>query len=468
MAAGKRIAVISHKDPSPDVLAAAKQHDPQLRRITNPQELQEFLQLGRRTSVIFAAKNSNELSELVNEFGKTFREEDCDTGIIWLTEETSAAWPDPRPCGNELLRRWVPMSEGGKGILSALDHFGTLPQRPACGNRVVQIAGEGWYEHRSLLRAAFRSSMGITVEPLKQGKSGAFVAIVRGTDCSGKALLPSVVKIRSERRLAQENARIGETTRLLPQGSYLPIREVVYDREKCLLVLDAVLGPSNKVTTLRSLYHEGPERVRLLLHKVLNTLSHWTKSAEQVNSFSLAQAYLGRVANDSKRKAALQKRLEELGLVREDFLTSLEKWATDAGLEAWIYSHGHGDLHGDNILLDSHEQPCLIDFSRASEDQPVALDFATLVLDILWLGMNREEASAVLEHVVLKTKATEGWAHALQQVAAEFCTIAKISARDFWAAVVLLAISNLSYEDIDRPEMLEAIASRGLQLLTQK
>jgi hypothetical protein len=421
--------------------------------------------MGRHSCIVVAADTQADLVTLVGSLRAAFRDEDRDTAILLLSGESDGQRPDPRHCGNPALKDWMPLTAEPRLIRDILDNFAALPQIAHCpGPNLVQISGEGWKDHRRLLRAGFRGNNGISVKPLLSGKSGAFVGIVKVVDAHGHPLpQPLVVKIRAERKLMAELTQLDEIAwGYLPDHSYLPIKDSLYDEaeRKTMLVMRAVLDGEGNVTTLRSLYPGGPDRVLPVTTRVLENISSWTQRARQ-QPYSIISPYLGKAHEDVDRRAVLQRRLVALALVKTDFLEDFEDWANSLGIEASKFGRAHGDLHGDNILMAADGSPRIIDFSRGGTSQHVAGDMATLTLDVLWRAMETDAARNVIAHALMDAKAETAWATPMKSLTEKFAGLADIDPTEFWTSVMLMAASNLSYEDVDRRAQLEALLAEA-------
>jgi protein-tyrosine phosphatase/nicotinamidase-related amidase len=259
----------------------------------------------------------------------------------------------------------------------------------------------------------FRDSIGVDLEPLAGGYSGALVWRATSEDALGHRQAPAVIKLGPNQTIAQERVAFEQVEEVL--GNNAPsVRGFVDLGDRAGLKYAYAAMGQGGVRTLQDMFAaESPTRrinsiVRSAFEDVLGPL-YAAAHRERMPLFDHYQfapelgptirSNVAAVTGSSGHKmlnfpGGLS--LPNVCEFYEDFLVRHRLPANDYHYVA----HVHGDLNAANILVDAHHNVWVIDFSHAGPGH-VLKDLAKFENDLLYLLTPVGDASELLEALAI-------------------------------------------------------------------
>lgn len=213
----------------------------------------------------------------------------------------------------------------------------------------------------SRMYAQSLKSTRVVVHPFR-GLSGATVARLELWSRLGKS--SAVMKVGARESIADEYYRYTQSipTRLAP-GDYAPCLPPTATGLRRMSSLVSNLASPESRSLFHLLQNDATEATEVIL-KLRDSLSPWTKYGS-VKTCTLADLRRARTPDVAFAEYA------EMEVAEPD--TSIE--ITEC--------LSHGDLHGENVLVDPHQRPVLIDFGDVGP-APSAIDPITLELSLIF------------------------------------------------------------------------------------
>ncbi|HSV86298.1 MAG TPA: phosphotransferase [Levilinea sp.] len=263
----------------------------------------------------------------------------------------------------------------------------TSVTRLLAGDEAASAAGD---QADDVLVRLFPQQTVLKIEPLKDSSlTGAGIRIRPHSlvaQVRADANQPVIIKLAQAARISQEIENYETLVRNMLEGRYCPQLQ-----ERCVLwdiggASYTLLG-ANSIHTFSSIYAASSaadleKPLRLLLGET------WPKSyagTRQPLSISLFEAYRRLWSKDwYKQLPAWPRPRPELPEPSTWLLqhTGLDGAADASHLPGQFSAVCHGDLHGDNLLVDHNGVPWVIDFERTGQG-PALADFVELEVDIL-------------------------------------------------------------------------------------
>jgi protein-tyrosine phosphatase/nicotinamidase-related amidase len=259
----------------------------------------------------------------------------------------------------------------------------------------------------------FRDSIQVDLEPLAGGYSGALVWRTTSEDALGHRQAPAVIKLGSNRTIAQERVAFEQVEEVL--GNNAPrVRGFVDLGDRAGLKYAYAAMGQGRVRTLQAIFAAEPatRRITSLVHSafedVLGPLyaaahrermplfDHYQFSPELGPAVRKSVAALTGSAGEKTLKFPGGMSLPNVCEFYEDFLVHHRLAANEYHYMAYV----HGDLNAANILVDAHQNVWVIDFSRAGPGH-VLKDLAKFENDLLYLLTPIGDASELREALAI-------------------------------------------------------------------
>jgi len=296
----------------------------------------------------------------------------------------------------------------GVRVIDSLGEFidwlgGAEGQAPLLGlqAKYPQIAGSGAQlspTDTELVRYLFRDCKDVKLRVLDGGFSGNVVAAAQGTDLDGHEQVPHVVKIGARAPMGKERASFERVQQVL--GNNAPaITDFADFRERGAIKYRYASMGGAFATTLQKEVQRGLalDEVQAALDAVfLEQLGRFYRAARE-ESGDLLEHYgfsaqwapgvrtrVEQIVGEPAQGAALE---VVPGVVApnicrfyEETLAHLPRRPRDVFYQAWV----HGDLNGQNVILDAHKNVWLIDFFHTRRAH-VLLDLLKMENDLLYI-----------------------------------------------------------------------------------
>jgi protein-tyrosine phosphatase/nicotinamidase-related amidase len=259
----------------------------------------------------------------------------------------------------------------------------------------------------------FRDSIQVDLEPLSGGYSGALVWRATSQDALGHRQAPAVIKLGPNRTIAQERVAFEQVEAVL--GNNAPrVRGFVDLGDRAGLKYAYAAMGQGGVRTLQAIFATEPatgritSAVRSAFEDVLGPLY----AAAQRERMPLFDHYqfspeLGPTVRNAVAAVTGSSGRKTLkfpgGLSLPNVCEFYEDFLVRHRLPAYDYhyvSHVHGDLNAANILVDSHDNVWVIDFSHAGPGH-VLKDLAKFENDLFYLLTPIEDTSELLEALAI-------------------------------------------------------------------
>lgn len=249
-----------------------------------------------------------------------------------------------------------------------------------------------------LIRFLFRDCQRVTLEPFGGGFSGNLVAGTTSVDLHGHEQVPHVIKIGPQDTMGRERTSFERIQNVLGNNAPQLSDFADYNERGAIKYRYASMGGSFS-TTLQKQYQRGLAlaKVEQIIHTVFGEqLMRLYKAATRESGDLLEHYYC-----TPERAPAVQKAVERIvgreavGDVVELLpgievtnpatfyrrtLAELPARAQDSFYQAYV----HGDLNGQNIVLDAHDNVWLIDFFHTRRAH-VLMDLVKLENDLLYI-----------------------------------------------------------------------------------
>ena len=249
-----------------------------------------------------------------------------------------------------------------------------------------------------LIRFLFRDCQRVTLEPFGGGFSGNLVAGTTSVDLHGHEQVPHVIKIGPQDKMGRERTSFERIQNVLGNNAPQLSDFADYNERGAIKYRYASMGGSFS-TTLQKEYQRGLalDRVERILHTVFgeqlmrlykaatresgDLLDHYYFAPERAPGVQRAvERIVGReVSGDSVEVVSGVAVTNPAAFYRQT-LAQLPARAQDNFYQAYV----HGDLNGQNIVLDAHENVWLIDFFHTRRAH-VLMDLVKLENDLLYI-----------------------------------------------------------------------------------
>ncbi|MFO7561194.1 MAG: dual specificity protein phosphatase family protein [Enhygromyxa sp.] len=249
-----------------------------------------------------------------------------------------------------------------------------------------------------LIRFLFRDCRKVTLAPLGGGFSGNLVAGTRSVDLHGHEQVPHVIKIGPQDQMGRERTSFERIANVLGNNAPQLSDFADYNERGAIKYRYASMGGSFS-TTFQEQYQGGLPlaKVERIIHTVFgeqlmrlyraatresgDLLEHYFFSPARAPGVQRAvERIVGReVPGDTVELIVGVELSNPAGFYRQT-LAQLPARAPDSFYQAYV----HGDLNGQNIVLDAHENVWLIDFFHTRRAH-VLMDLAKLENDLLYI-----------------------------------------------------------------------------------
>lgn len=255
-----------------------------------------------------------------------------------------------------------------------------------------------------LVRYLFRDCKEVRLKVLDGGFSGNLVAAAQGTDVHGHEQVPHVVKVGSRELMGKERASFERVQHVLGNNAPAVSDFADFGDRGAIKYRYASMGGAF-ATTLQKEVQRGmplPEVERVLDVVFGEQLGRFYRAARE-ESGDLLEHY----GFSAKWAASVRARVEAIvggpaagetvevlpgvavrnpARFYEDTLATLPRRPRDAFYCAWV----HGDLNGQNVILDAHKNVWLIDFFHTRRAH-VLMDLLKMENDLLYIWTRIED-----------------------------------------------------------------------------
>ena len=250
----------------------------------------------------------------------------------------------------------------------------------------------------TLIRYLFRDCRSVTLEPLGGGFSGNLVAGTRSVDVHGHDQVPHVIKIGPRDTMGRERTSFERIQNVMGNNAPQISDFVDVDDRGAIKYRYASMGGTFS-TTLQKAYQGGLELagVRRILDTVFgeqlmrlykaatlesgDLLAHYYFSPERGPGVQRAvEAIVARPVPGDTVEVVAGVTVTNPAVFYRETLAKLPARAQDRFYQAWV----HGDLNGQNIVLDGHDNVWLIDFFHTRRAH-VLMDLVKLENDLLYI-----------------------------------------------------------------------------------
>jgi len=259
---------------------------------------------------------------------------------------------------------------------------------------------------RILLAWLYRDCRSVTLTPLAGGFSGASVLLADSEDAFGHKQAPSVVKIGPGRDIGQERAGIERVEAVLGNNAPSVIDFADGGDRGAIRFRYASMAGRGKVTSFQKLYSQGAddeEIARVLEAAMSEGLGRLYAAATSepldiLSDYEFASRWTGsiraKVEELASRKDADTIDIPAFGVAPNvvRFYEGLHALPRGQGARHPV-SFVHGDLNGQNIILDGGGNVWIIDFGRLRRGHALR-DFAKLENDLLYIMTPLQESEA--------------------------------------------------------------------------
>jgi protein-tyrosine phosphatase/nicotinamidase-related amidase len=250
----------------------------------------------------------------------------------------------------------------------------------------------------TLVRYLFRDCRSVSLDPLGGGFSGNLVAGTRSVDLHGHEQVPHVIKIGPRELMGRERTSFERIQDVMGNNAPQISDFVDLDERGAIKYRYASMG-GTFTTTLQKAYCGGLELGGI--ERILNTvfgeqlmrmykaaslesgdlLEHYYFSPERAPGVERAvTAILGEAASGGTVEVVDGVSVTHPVRFYREILAKLPARAQDRFYQAWV----HGDLNGQNIVLDGHDNVWLIDFFHTRRAH-VLMDLVKLENDLLYI-----------------------------------------------------------------------------------
>jgi nicotinamidase-related amidase len=305
----------------------------------------------------------------------------------------------------------------GVRVIDSLGEFidwlgGTASDAPLLGlhERHPQIVGTGLRlspTDTQLVRYLFRDCRDVELRVLDGGFSGNVVAAAQGTDLQGHQQVPHVVKIGPQAPMGRERASFERVQHVLGNNAPAITDFADFEDRGAIKYRYASMGGAAATTLQKEVQRGLPlDEAQVVLDAVFEEqLGRFYRAAREESGDLLEHyGFSAEWAGEVRRKVELilgsraaGARLEIVSGVSapnlcrfyEETLANLPRRPRDTFFQSWV----HGDLNGQNVILDAHRNVWLIDFFHTRRAH-VLLDLLKMENDLLyvWTPVADEEA----------------------------------------------------------------------------
>jgi protein-tyrosine phosphatase/nicotinamidase-related amidase len=296
----------------------------------------------------------------------------------------------------------------GVRVIDSLGEFigwlgGTESAAPLLGlhEKHPQIVGAGLQlspTDTELVRYLFRDSNEVNLRVLDGGFSGNVVAAAQGTDLHGHEEVPHVVKIGPRASMGTERASFERVQQVLGNNAPAITDFADFEERGAIKYRYASMGGAFTTTLQKEVQRGMPlDEVHGVLDAVFQEqLGRFYRVARE-ESGDLLEHYgfsekwapevrqrVERIAGGPATGATLEivpgVSVPNICQFYEETLVHLPRRPRDVFFQAWV----HGDLNGQNIILDAHKNVWLIDFFHTRRAH-VLLDLLKMENDLLYI-----------------------------------------------------------------------------------
>jgi protein-tyrosine phosphatase/nicotinamidase-related amidase/aminoglycoside phosphotransferase (APT) family kinase protein len=266
---------------------------------------------------------------------------------------------------------------------------------------------------RAIVAHLFRDSTHVDLDELSGGYSGSLVWRADSRDALGHRQAPSVVKIGTNKLIAQERVAFEKIEEVL--GNSAPrVRGFIDVGDRAGLKYSYAAIGQGRVRTLKALFTAGESTddlaaiVHTTFEEILGPL-YAAACYERLPLFEHYQFSADLAGPVRSNVAALTTDVDQDeirfpgGLVLPNVCRFYEEFLTDHPLPTYDYhyvSYVHGDLNAANILVDEHQNVWVIDFFHSGRGH-VLKDLAKFENDLLYLLTPMETESEFEDAVAI-------------------------------------------------------------------
>lgn len=274
----------------------------------------------------------------------------------------------------------------------------------------------------TLVAYLFRECRSASLKPLSGGFSGAIVLIAESEDAFGHRQAPSVVKLGPRRDIGYERVSLERVESVLGNAAPSVIEFADRNERGAVRFRYASMSSSDvgKVSSFQKLYASGVEQgeVDRILEAALGDALGRLYAAATLEPIDILKEYEfdpkwapsieKHVASLTSAAQATQNTLEIKGFGRTSnvarfYDTTLPNLEGARGARHPV-SFVHGDLNGQNVIVDGRGNVWIIDFGRLRRGHALR-DFAKLENDVLYVmtkidGATCEQARAMVDALI--------------------------------------------------------------------
>jgi protein-tyrosine phosphatase/nicotinamidase-related amidase len=283
---------------------------------------------------------------------------------------------------------WLGGDESEAPLLGLRDSY------PQIANTGVQLSPTD----TELVRYLFRDCKDVQLRVLDGGFSGNVVAAAQGTDLDGHEQVPHVVKIGARAPMGKERASFERVQQVLGNNAPAITDFADFEERGAIKYRYASMGGAFATTLQKEVQRGLPlDEVQSVLDAVfLEQLGRFYRAARE-ESGDLLEHYgfsaqwapgvrqhveqiLGGPADGAMLEIVPGVAAPNICRFYEETLAHLPRRPRDVFYQAWV----HGDLNGQNVILDAHKNVWLIDFFHTRRAH-VLLDLLKLENDLLYI-----------------------------------------------------------------------------------
>lgn len=249
-----------------------------------------------------------------------------------------------------------------------------------------------------LVRYLFRDCKDVKLRVLDGGFSGNVVAAAQGTDLHGHEQVPHVVKIGPRAPMGKERASFERVQHVLGNNAPAITDFADFEDRGAIKYRYASMGGAVATTLQKEVQRGLPlDEVRGVLDVVFkeqlgrfyraareeraDLLEHYGFTARwAVEVRANVERILGSPAAGARLEIASGVSVPNICRFYEETLAHLPQRPRDAFFQSWV----HGDLNGQNVILDAHKNVWLIDFFHTRRAH-VLLDLLKMENDLLYV-----------------------------------------------------------------------------------
>jgi protein-tyrosine phosphatase/nicotinamidase-related amidase len=280
------------------------------------------------------------------------------------------------------------------GAESAAPLLGLHEKHPQIVGADVQLS----LTDTELVRYLFRDTKVVNLSVLDGGFSGNIVAAAQGTDLHGHEQVPHVVKIGPRASMGTERASFERVQQVLGNNAPAITDFADFEERGAIKYRYASMGGAFATTLQKEVQRGMPlDEVQGVLDAVFqeqlgrfyraareesgDLLEHYGFAAKWASEVrQRVEQILGGPAAGAMLEIVHGVSVPNICRFYEETLVHLPRRPRDVFFQAWV----HGDLNGQNIILDAHKNVWLIDFFHTRRAH-VLLDLLKMENDLLYI-----------------------------------------------------------------------------------